>query len=526
MVKRVRLVFADKYFLVFLFIFIFSFILRILAVLNCNFAFTMDQGRDMLDLRNIIVGKHLALIGPTTSVNGVFLGPFWYYFNLIPNILGRGNPFYLVLWLILWFQLAGLILWLYLKKFGALFALFASGLFLMSPALFSASSYSWNSNLAPVFSLFFFLSLFWFLERTGYKRAIILGLILGLCLQIQAAFGILLLPFTLIIFSWKKVNFRLVLFLVSSFLLTLLPQLFFELRHNFLMTRTFVDEFFGTSAILGEKLTLLQTIFNHLSNFNKVFDELTKMLFNLSSLIFLIGVLFLYLQTKRGDLPKKLKDYFLIPTGFLIFSFVCYLFYPHSLKFWFLFGFYIPLILIMALFLARLLQSTSKFLRFLVTILFLTFFVFVGYLQVKLIYGNLSGTLVDKSSFKNELAAVDWVYQMAGGKGFRVYNYIPSVYDYPYQYIFWWYGESKYGYQPESVSYGRNVPQYITNDVSYWQNRKSIEGNYQTFLITEKDNDFPQRLLNWRAGFNNLCSAGEKDFNWGTRVEILENCPT
>ena len=44
----------------------------------------------------------------------------------------------------------------------------------------------------------------------------------------------------------------------------------------------------------------------------------------------------------------------------------------------------------------------------------------------------------DASLLVNELAAVDWTYQESQGKGFYVYSYLPSVYDYPYQYLYWW----------------------------------------------------------------------------------------
>src|SRR5688500_6304605 len=44
------------------------------------------------------------------------------------------------------------------------------------------------------------------------------------------------------------------------------------------------------------------------------------------------------------------------------------------------------------------------------------------------------------SFLRNELAAIDLVYKKADGKNFKVYTYMPSVYDFPYQYLFWWHG--------------------------------------------------------------------------------------
>ncbi len=71
---------------------------RYAQVANYNFPFTTDQARDMLDLRQLVVGLNPVLVGPTTSINGVFLGPSYYYFNVIPFFIGQGDPAFLVYW--------------------------------------------------------------------------------------------------------------------------------------------------------------------------------------------------------------------------------------------------------------------------------------------------------------------------------------------------------------------------------------------------------------------------------------------
>src|SRR5689334_7908646 len=103
----------NLYIAIFITIFLLSGYLMLAPILNYNFPFTMDQARDMIDIREIVVGKNLRMIGPTTSINGVYLGPFYYYFNTIPYILGNGNPSFLVYWNILFYLLAGLTLFLF-----------------------------------------------------------------------------------------------------------------------------------------------------------------------------------------------------------------------------------------------------------------------------------------------------------------------------------------------------------------------------------------------------------------------------
>src|SRR5476651_1653412 len=56
-----------------------------------DFVFVYDQGRDALKVQEILQG-HLTLIGPTTGLFGVFLGPFYYYLLAPLYWLGQGNP--------------------------------------------------------------------------------------------------------------------------------------------------------------------------------------------------------------------------------------------------------------------------------------------------------------------------------------------------------------------------------------------------------------------------------------------------
>src|SRR5947208_1108732 len=66
--------------------------LRLSGIFSNSFAFTYDVGRDMLEIRNIVVNHHLTLIGQTTGIQGIFYGPWWYYILVVPFTLSGGNP--------------------------------------------------------------------------------------------------------------------------------------------------------------------------------------------------------------------------------------------------------------------------------------------------------------------------------------------------------------------------------------------------------------------------------------------------
>jgi len=103
--------------LVFGIIWVISAVIRFGQVWNYQTAFTYDQSRDLLDIRALGEFRDLAVLGPTTSINGLRLGPFYYYINLPAYWAGGGNPQTLVNWnIILFLATAGFIFYFFRKK--------------------------------------------------------------------------------------------------------------------------------------------------------------------------------------------------------------------------------------------------------------------------------------------------------------------------------------------------------------------------------------------------------------------------
>ncbi|OGD74360.1 hypothetical protein A3A84_03560 [Candidatus Collierbacteria bacterium RIFCSPLOWO2_01_FULL_50_23] len=125
--------------LIFLAVFVATFFVRLDAIRGNNLPFTTDQGRDMIDIRSIAIGHKPRLIGPTTSINGVYLGPFWYYFNLPPFVVSGGDPASLLTWQIVWYQLVGLLTYVLSKKINPTLGFLAAVLFLIMPLGFNTS---------------------------------------------------------------------------------------------------------------------------------------------------------------------------------------------------------------------------------------------------------------------------------------------------------------------------------------------------------------------------------------------------
>src|SRR3990172_10512254 len=81
---------------------VFLAMLLLLSIVFCYFRlkpiyletipYTFDQGRDFLRAEEIVRDHNLTFIGPTTGIQGLFHGAWWYYFLAIPYIIFQGNP--------------------------------------------------------------------------------------------------------------------------------------------------------------------------------------------------------------------------------------------------------------------------------------------------------------------------------------------------------------------------------------------------------------------------------------------------
>lgn len=501
---------------------IISTVIKVIAVYGNNFAFTMDQGRDLVDVRQMVVTRIPKLIGPTTSINGVYLGPFYYYFITVPFVLSGGNPAAIVYWQIFWFQLATVILWWVIRKKDSILADITGILLLLSPVGFYTARFFWNANAMPIFTILFFASLLYTLWHKSYWSLLILGLVGGLSLQIEAAFGILFFPFCLIFLLIKKFSVKDLLKISAAFLVTLIPQAFFELRHGFLMTKTLLAGLSGASDILGEKLSFAAKIIQRKAVFMGILQDTNHVPFEILKIILTFSLILgvYYLFKSKSKVSREILSESLF---FIFLSFIFYLIFPQQVKSWYVSGLAVPVIIYFSVVLANFFDE--NLLGKLVVWTFILFTFFHVYLaHSEYLYRNALKSGNDPSGLSNQLKAIDWVYAQADGKGFRIYSYLPSVYDFPYQYLFWWYGTKIYGYQPADIAYLPGQPEYIKNSVSFWTKKKPVDNTGPTFLIIESDSEHPDRMLAWKGNFSKLCEVTKTRIVDNLSVLMLSSC--
>jgi hypothetical protein len=210
-------------------------LIRLINIKNALY-FTWDQGRDFFAISNIVQGN-LTLIGPTTGIQGFFLGPFWYYLGVPGRILSQGNPYIFSLWYVL-ISLSALPLFWFLSK--KLFQnkkhqlVCAYGLGLVPASLWGLIMV-WNPMISIALISGFLLSLI--KAQKSRLWLFISFLLLALVLQSEFAYGAAILLISFVLIYKIRSNFNYLDYLISglAIFLTLIPQFLFEIKHNFLM---------------------------------------------------------------------------------------------------------------------------------------------------------------------------------------------------------------------------------------------------------------------------------------------------
>ncbi len=492
-----------------LIIFLLASLIMIPDILNGQFQFVFDMGRDMIWTRDIVVLKRPYLIGPWASISGVFFGPFWYYFLSIPFILSGGSPTASVLAVFL-IGLATIFLGYHFgkqikkgsrgKRLGLLIAFFLA----FSPALISASTFAFHANLLPFTTLLFIYALY--MLKTKPKKAFYLPLasfLASLNFHLEPAAAIFT-TLTLIIFL--LLNHRLlknIKNLFSSalaFFIPFVPQIIFEFRHKFLQTKSLILYFKGENQTLEGKLPLFERINDRLFKFFDLFKQsvfISNIFVALLILLVVTIALVILFRTKQ----KKQKEAVSIILLNLTIPFMGFiLLFSPELKSWYVRGLPVAYCLLVAIVFDLILDKFKKLKVAISLILIVIFFTNVNPLS-RLKHDFSGYPEGNPGTFRNQIQAIDWVYQDAGGEDFSVYVYTPPIYDYHYQYLFWWYGNKTYHYEPVEYSYLPGKKDYIKYKDHYLPKEHKEKKSPHLFYLILEPESVKTLVLGWLDNF-------------------------
>ncbi|MBI4099916.1 hypothetical protein HY440_02815 [Candidatus Microgenomates bacterium] len=214
------------------------------SVLLGGIPFWYDPGRDFLMAWDSL--SKLTLIGPPGGVPGIFYGPYWIWLLSLPMIFTRDPRLVTLLAITLpSLVLFPLFLWKLRSQFGKAVPFILWALFIVN--FDSYLTFPWSPYLAAL--LFLALS---YLIATK-KSVFLIGIVAALTQNFNFAFGVTVILATAV--YQLLTNFRRFPRFLLGVILVYLPVILFELRHNFLQTRAFVDTFLKSalynSAVVG-----------------------------------------------------------------------------------------------------------------------------------------------------------------------------------------------------------------------------------------------------------------------------------
>jgi len=231
-----------------LFIVFLALFLRLFKI-SSYMTFLGDEGRDALVWLRMLHGK-FTLIGPQTSIGNMYLGPLYYYLMF---------PFYILMGTVgpsvgiaLFAGATTFLLWRFGREwFSERVGLLAAFFYAISPVAIVLSRSSWNPNVMPFFSLLIIWGIWQFWQKEKYYWLAIEGIFLSFAVQ-SHYLGLLLFPVVGIFFlvklvsllrkkdqHWRKLCLYFLLLGSLFLIITFLPLIWFDLRHNFINFNAF-----------------------------------------------------------------------------------------------------------------------------------------------------------------------------------------------------------------------------------------------------------------------------------------------
>ncbi|MDD5415691.1 MAG: glycosyltransferase family 39 protein [Candidatus Daviesbacteria bacterium] len=453
---------------------------RLTLTYGGNFLFNMDNARDMVDLREMMVLGKLRLTGPTSAIEGFFNGPFWYYLLAIPFSLSGGDPYASILMEIVLWTIGGFFLLRLISRWGNWLVWPIGALWIASDYIVLTNLYAFNPNPVALLAPLFIYLLVEYLDKKKTIYGIYVWILAGLFFNFEMNFGIFIPPIILAstVFTGNANLLKQKWFWVgvAVFVATLLPQVIFDLKHQFIMSKALLRHLSENSDIGFNIVKRLQIISE---SFYNTFQAtlMNHQLFTRLILVFFIPVIYWFLKVKK-------KETVVCVSFLLIFiPFLGYLILPVTVNPWHLGGEMTAALILVGYLLKKLLMEKS-FVSKIISAALLVSIIWFALLNI-VSFNGWRGSNFDPSLYKNEIAVIDYVYKIANGVNFKVYTYLPSVYDYPYQYLFWWYGQKKYGYIPGEYVYSPDKPVYIPSQEKFQGSKKNFSG--LVFLIKEPD---------------------------------------
>lgn len=475
---------------------ILAFILRILFIFQGGISFHYDMARDAFEARQIWKEGHLKILGPPTSIPGLYHGVLYYYLIAPFYELGNGDPRMVAIFLSLINSLAVIPIVLLAKDLfkSNSWAILSGFLFAVS---FESTQYApWLSNPAPAVltvSLFFLSLLLWQKEKSYGLYLATFFAALSAQFQFFLIYLFLLIPVFGMIFKIKTKAKEVGISVLIVFLGLIN---FFIAAVKF---KTFGNIFLGFLNIGGGgqidfRPQFSDSLLTYINRFTEIF---TYNVFPTSVLL--------------GGILAAIVLYFIRREAFLLFllfsNLPIFVFGGHTNTYANI-GLVVPAILS----LVYSLKSIPK--KFAVLVFAVISLSIISNLVAIFKYnpeGQIILVIPNDMNLKNELRLIDQTYKEASGSAFSVNTLtLPLWTNTTWAYLYSWYGKNKYGYVPQFYGHdqigllGANELQHINKPLD------------KTFLIIEPADGIPTRFYNEELDTENSKTKLTKEINYGS----------
>ncbi len=424
---------------------------RTAELVSNNYVFVQDQGRDYIEVKNLVENKKLTLIGSEigggyAGINGIFQGPVHFWLLSIFYIIFKGDPIGGILYMTL-FGFSAVIASFFLGK--KLFSNNFSGIILAlliasSPPLIAQSRFVWN----PYPSTLFIILSFYFIYRMHDKKFLNIFLasffaafIYNFELAITAPLLISIISYSIFILKFRNLK-NYIAFFMGSFI-AFIPMILFEVRHNFL----------GINGLIK----YINTPTDPTSSYGFINNHISRFIFNLTDtfptqniipgliLATIFGLLAFYYYKKEKK--SELKKYLIFLLILIIISVIIFSFLRNHIFMYYLYHLNVVYIIV-----ATYIFHSSWLQKNKIPAYFFTFI-----LTVTILLALQSGIKIFRADVKDyggsskmisRKDAVDYIYKDAKGNKFGLFIFTPGVLTHQFDYVFEWYGEKKYGYLP------------------------------------------------------------------------------
>ena len=384
------------------------------------YTFELDQDLFSWIVKDLLINHHIRLIGQLTSIDGVFIGPLYYYLLAIFFFIFKMNPVG-GLFLATGISVATIlsVYYVFSKFFGKNVGIIGSLLYSFSLPIILIDRWIVPTQTTLLWSIWYLWCLI--AIKNGNKKAfLVAGILVALIWQVHIA----LLPLVFLLpaaffYSRKKIALKIYIYSAILFLVFSSPFWLFELRHNFQQIKGVITATTVTRDGTNIFWRLYLVIGSISIEINKIFLYLITTPWFVGIPVF--GWIIFYLKRKKllktGDI--NLVGFWILAIAFSQFM------SKRPISDYYFNSLIIPVLLVFSLFFAQL--SGRYFAKFILVILFISILVssFVSLSKMKsensfLVKKKLVET-IKKDAFLNNYPciSVTLIADPGAGFGFR-----------------------------------------------------------------------------------------------------------